>query len=414
MPLRKKHVRRIVFAALVVGVVGPVLGLVLYGLHLRGGAYSVALKAELESCLRCQADVAGARPTGPATAAADSVRLVWTVGASGRLTLRLAGLAARSNTFGWYITAAEGELLLEGDSPADVLAALNQRLVQAEHPSRLVALTVERLGVDAALPPMRIQTDVRALALSNMTTYAVAFYDAREAEGPRDAPTRETDLRPLAALRLNPTSDKGVFEGLHLEMKGVPLATLRRALGDKAGAEARGTADLDVRWRWPETGADAAIVTASARKMELAEWTKTLPGGPITGTADLDVRFEQRGTGPPALEVRLDGAGGTLAGETLDWLGGLPAGLRRLGAASPKTVPFDRMTVHLLAVGDAARLDGPRDAAGTIPVLVARVAGADVPLLRAWPGPLPARRLWASLQPALGLGRAAPGAEARK
>ncbi|MBE3132062.1 MAG: hypothetical protein IMZ55_01200, partial [Acidobacteria bacterium] len=289
MTLRKKHLRRIVLALLVVGALVPVAGLVLYGLHVRGGAYSVALRTELESRLRCQAEVIGARPTGPSTAAADAVELTWTVGGSGRLTLRLAALTAESNAFGWYVTAAQGELLLEGHGPADVLAALNQRLVQAEHPSRLVALTVERLGVDAALPPLRVQADVRAVALASMTTYALTFFDIGDFETARDAPTRETDLRPLALLRLNSTSDKGVFDGLRLERKDVPLSTLRRALpgGDeKAGADARGTADLAIDWYWPETDAGAAVVTVASKKMDLAEWTASLPGGPVTGTAD--------------------------------------------------------------------------------------------------------------------------------
>lgn len=407
MTLRKKHLRRIVLAVLVVGTLVPVVCLALYGLRLRGGAYSVALRTELESRLRCQAEVTGARPTGPSTAAADAVELTWTVGASGRLTLRLAGLTAESNAFGWDVTAAQGEFLLEGGNPADVLAALNQRLVQAEHPSRLVALRVERLGVDAALPPLRVQTDVRTVALASMTTYAVAFYDVREAEAARDAPTLdETDVRPLALLRLDSTSDKGVFDGLRLERKDVPLSTLRRALpgGDgKAGADARGTADLAIDWYWPETDAGAAVVTVAAKKMELAEWTASLPGGPFTGTADVAARYEKRGQEPPSLEVRLDCGGGTLGGETLNWLAGLP-GLSPLGPAGAGTVPFDRLTVHFLASRNRGWFAGDRDDRGAIPVMTLRWLGTDLPLLRATAAPLRPDGLWQALRESLELG----------
>lgn len=405
MTLRKKHLRRIVLALLVVGALAPVGGLALYGLHVRGGAYSVALRAELESRLRCQAQVTGARPTGPSAAAADTVELTWTVGASGRMTLRLTGLTAESNVFGWYVRAAQGELRLGGTNPADVLAALNQRLVQAEHPARLVALTVERLGVDAALPPLRVQSDVRAVALASMTTYAVTFFDIGDFETARDAPTLESDLRPLASLRLNSTSDKGVFDGLRLERKDVALSTLRRALpgGDgKPVAEARGTADLAIDWYWPETDAGAAIVTVAAKKMDLAEWTAALPGGPVTGTADLAVRYEKRGQEPPALQVRLDCGGGTLGGKTLDWLAGLP-GLGPLGPAGAGTIPFDRLTVHFLASRDRGWFAGDRDDRGAIPVMTLRLLGTDLPLLRASAAPLRPDGLWQSLRQALDL-----------
>jgi len=52
MPVRKKHVRRIVLALLVVGVLAPVAALVLYGLHVRSGAYARAVEQTLVLRLR--------------------------------------------------------------------------------------------------------------------------------------------------------------------------------------------------------------------------------------------------------------------------------------------------------------------------------------------------------------------------
>lgn len=410
MPLRKKHVRRIVVTLLVAGVVGPVAALVLYGLHVRGGAYGRAVEQALVWRLRCEASVIGCRPTGPSTAAADEVRLSWTT-ADGQLTLHLRGLEAESNVYGWYVRAACGRLSLTGADPPAALAALNQRLVQVEYPSQLMALAVERLQLSLRLGAVRIEREARGLALSNMTAFIVSLF---EPEAMNDAmrstlTEAEADLGLLATVRLNPTSAKGVFDGLHVELTDVPLAAIRKALvrgGDKADTtdeNVHGTANLAVNWHWPETDADTATVAASARGVDLSQWTRNLPGGPITGTADLDVRYAKSRQGSAALAVRLESEGGTVSGETLAWLDGLRAGLDAGSAARVGTAPFQRLSLRFNTVGDRGWYVGEKDEWGAIPILTARLFGVHVPLLQAGAQPFDASGLWPALSEGLGL-----------
>ncbi|MCX5654313.1 MAG: hypothetical protein NTY65_06670, partial [Planctomycetota bacterium] len=123
MHLRKKHVRWTLAAILLVAVLVPLAALAIYGIQISGDAFGRDLAARLEARLRAGAQVTGARPTGPSTAVADEVTLVWTAG-GGRLVLRLSGLKAESNVYGWYVRAARGRLTLEGPSPMETLAAL--------------------------------------------------------------------------------------------------------------------------------------------------------------------------------------------------------------------------------------------------------------------------------------------------
>ena len=409
MPVRKKHVRRIVLALLVVGVLAPVAALVLYGLHVRGGAYGRAVEQTLVSRLRCEAAVLHARPTGPATAAADEVRLAWNT-PDGTLTLHLEDLKAESNAYGWYVRAAGGDLSLAGPHPQAALAALNQRLVQVEHPSQLVALTVERLRLSLDLGRLMVACEARALALSNMTVFVVSLFDPDVLNQARRSPTDEADsnLGLLAAVRLDPTSGRGVFDGLHAALQDVPLGSIRRMLalpGAKGDDETCGTAEVTIDWHWPDADAETAAVAVTARGLELSQWTERVPGGPVTGTADLDVRYARPRKGPPALALRLESDGGTICGETLAWLDGLHAGLDAAGGADQaKAVPFDRWDARFAMVGNRAWYAGERDEWGTTAILTVRLLGMDVPVLRAGARPFDAAGLWPALSEGLGLG----------
>jgi hypothetical protein len=403
MPLRKKHVRRLVLALLAVGVLGPIVGLAGYAAWLGGGAYGRAVESDLSSRLRCDATVRGARPTGVATAAADSADLVWNMG-DGRLAITLSGLRAESNSFGWYVTADEGSLALAGPAPWETLAALNQRLVQAEAP-RLMAVSVKRLRIDLDLDRLRAESTALAVGASDSTVLAVHFYPPDRFDGatrgPSDAPPQ---VRPAASLRLNPTSGHGVFDGLRAEAKDVPLDLVARVLkadGGKTAPALRGSADATVEWFWPPSDARRAVVKVAPRGIDLAQWTAALPGGPLTGTGEIAVTYAKGRHGPATYGITLDVSGGTIAGETLRWLEGLPAAMTAAGPISAKTIAFDRLSLRCRIVGDRGQFEGPRDATGAIPLVTCRLFAVEVPILKASARTFDAGALWTALKPAL-------------
>jgi hypothetical protein len=409
MALRKKHVRRIVLALLVVGVLGPLVSLVVYAAWLRGGAYGRALEAELASRLRCEATVCGARPTGVGAAAADSVDLSWTVG-DGRLALHLGPIRAEHNSFGWYVTAGEGSLTLAGPAPWYALGALNQRLVQTDAAPRLMAVTVNRLKLDLDLDPLKVQSNMRAIGLSDLSTYQVLLLPPDQEGGLARHTADEVDaLQPTAMLRLDPTSGRGVFAGLRLQAKAAPLSTLRGMLKNasaKAGPPVRGTADVAVDWRWPEARPKAAAprtasIEVRSHQLNLGEWTQGIPGGPIAAAAELAVTCLGDRQGPLSMEVLLTAGPGTMSDETVRWLAGLPAGIAAAGPITAKTVAFDRLTLRCRIVGDRGQFGGARDPDGTIPIMTCRILGVEVPILKASGRPFDAKALWAALAPAL-------------
>ena len=409
MPLRKKHVRRIVIALLVVGVLGPLAALTAYAAWLRSGAYGRAVGAELASRLRCEAAVRGARPTGVGTAAADSVDLTWTVG-DGRLALHLGPIRAEHNSFGWYVTAGEGSITLAGPAPWDALGALNQRLVQTDAAPRLMAVTVNRLKLDLDLDPLKVQSTMRAVGLSDLSTYQVSLLPPDQEGGRARRTADEADaLQPTAILRLDPTSGRGVFGGLRLEAKAAPLSTLRAMLknaGAKAGPPVRGTADVAVDWRWPEARPKTAAprtasIEVKSHQLNLGEWTQGVPGGPIAAAAEIAVTCLGDRQGASHMEVLLTAGPGSLGDETVRWLAGLPAGIAAAGPIPAKTVAFDRLALRCHVDGERAQFLGARDPDGTLPILTCRVMGVDVPILKASGRPVDAKALWSALAPAL-------------
>ncbi len=406
MRLRKQHVRWVLFALAMAGGLGVPLGLIVYGVHLGGGAYGRQVEATLESRLRCDATVRGARPTGLDTAAARAVRLEWSA-AGGRLALDLEDVEAVRNPDGtsWTVQAAEGRLALGGPDPAATLSAINQRLVQVTTGLPVHYLYVQRLALALDLEPLRVEAETRLALFPGGEGLEALLLDPDR----MDRPTRETDpeaFRPLARLRLAPTDGGGVFAGLHADLKDVPADAVRRALRlGKPAAGPGGTAQVTVNWHWPDTGADVATVSATVRGLDLAAWTASAPGGPVEGTADLAVRYRQEGSAPARVAVRLEARrGASVTGETLAWLDrlGWPAGVP--GAAPDGRVPLAQFGVGLVVTDGQGRLVGQADRWGAIPLATVRLLAWDVPVLRAAARPFDAGDLWSAVRKALGRG----------
>ncbi|MFO8011889.1 MAG: hypothetical protein R6X20_01150 [Phycisphaerae bacterium] len=402
MPLRKKHVRRVLFAVAMAAGLGVPAGLIVYGVHVRGGAYGRAVEAALASRLRCEAAVRGARPTGLATAAADAVHLEWTA-AGGRLTLDLEDVEAIRNPDGtsWTVQATGGRLALAGDDPAATLEAINQRLVQVDAALPVTYLYVQRLGLALVLEPLRVEAETRLALFPDGDRLEVHLLDPDLLHRKMTEPDFDA-LRPLAVMHLAPTDAGGVFAGLHADLKDLPADALRRALGlGTASGKTRGTADVTVNWHWPDADADAATVSATVRDLDLASWTAAAPGGPVEGTADLAVRYRRDGAGDKAVAVRLQAADATVTGETLRWLDGLgwPVGVP--GAAPEGRVPLEHVGVGLTVADGRGQFVGAADRWGGIPLATVRLLGCEVPVLRAASGPFDAAGLWAALKNAL-------------
>jgi hypothetical protein len=404
MPLRKKHVRWVLFTLAMAGGLGVPVGLVVYGVHLGGGAYGRAMERALASHLRCDAAVEGARPTGLATAAADAVRLEWTA-ADGRMTLDLSDVAAVRNPDGgsWTVEAAEGRLVLAGEDAEATLAAVNQRLVQVDAALPVHWLDVHRLDLDLALGPVRVEAATRFAVYPDDDGLTVRIMDP---SAPKLLPFHKVDpeaIHPLARLRLAPTDGGGVFAGLHADLEDLPADAVRRALRlGKPAATARGTARVTVNWHWAEADADAATVSAAVRDLDLAAWTASAPGGPIEGTADLAVRYRRAGPGDTAVALRLEaGEDASVPGETLAWLDrlGWPAAVP--GAPPTGRVPLARFRVGLLVENGRGRFVGTPDRWGGIPVATVRLLAYDVPVLRASAAPFDATGLWTAVRKAL-------------
>ena len=390
MPLRKKHVRRVVAALLVAGVLGPIIILAVYGLAVRGSAYGRAVAAELESHLRCKADVTNARPTGPSTAAADALELTWAT-EHGTLALRLDDLSAESNVYGWYVRAARGRLVLAGAGPAETLAALNQRLVQPGGSTRLMSLAVERLELVFDAGGRRLRTEVRAAVLSNMTEYAVSLF-APDAKGP---PGERAETLPLASVRFSPTSERGIFEGLKADVKCLALGGRRP--GDATDVHA--TMDLAADWGRTDGRATAPRVRLMLRGLALAPWTRATPGGPVVGTGDFAIGYTQPAQGAPEVDIFLDSGDGRMSAATLVWLADLPAGLRSAPLAGAGMIDFDRIALRCRASGGR----GEFETSGA-PLVSARFLGVPVPLVWSSGKPFETRDVWPAVRDALGLG----------
>lgn len=407
MALRKKHVRRIVFVLLFLLVLGPLAFLLLYGSWLGSGGMNAELERELASRLRCKAHVRGAQPTGLKTAVASHVELLWRAG-PGHLAIALEDLEAEANEFGWYVRAARGTVTLAGPDPAATLAAINQRLVQAETPqdaaqaSPLVSLVVERLGADLDLGLARLSGEVAAVALSDTKVFRVTFFPPLSA----DAVLSSTDtlLAPkwMVTMLLDPASDRGVFGGMKADAKDVPAAEIRQLLGEPEEEVSRtaGTFDVSVRWHWPEGEADKATVAVRGRDLELADWTRNVPGGPITGKVQADIECAKAGHGPPRLACDLKGDGGGLvSAETLRWLEETLPSVRGCGWLLTNSIGYERLAVNFRTTAEGLGCLAEGD--DSPPLLVTELFGEEVPILWATAEPFQGRGVLKKLLPAL-------------
>jgi len=414
MPLRKKHVRWTLAAILVLLVCAVALAMTLYGLHLRTG-YARGLKAELESRLRCAAEVTGLRPQGLSAAAADEITLTWAA-AGGRLVLGLSNVKAESNAYGWYVRAGRGQLALEGPAPLETLAALNQRLVQTEEGgTHLVSLGVERLDVRLDAGGRVLRTELQAVALSNMTAYTVTLCRSQAGKRPMRGPSDEPQpARSLVCLRLSPASGRGLFESVKADIGGLPLGRPATDAGKPAADVITATLDLDADWNAAAPPAAGNRVRAVFHDLDLAAWTGGVPGGPVTGAAALMLACVRPAAGLDEAEVCLESDGGRLSPATLQWLGTLPAGLTSAAPAGADPVEFNRASVRCLIVGHRARFEGTTDSSGTLPLVTTRLMGMTVPLVQASVQPFDSREVWPMVAKALGLDGAQEGAAAGK
>ena len=401
MALRKKHVRRLVFVLLFLLVLGPLAFLALYGAWLGSGGMNAELERELASRLRCQAYVRGAQPTGLKTAVASHVELLWRAG-PGHLAIALEDLQAEANEFGWHVRAARGAVRIAGPDPAATLAAVNQRLVQGEEPSPLASLVVERLDADLDLGLARLSGEVAAVALSDTNVFRITFRPPLTA----DAVLLSTDTLEApnwtVDLLLDPASDRGVFGGMKVEAKDVPAAEIRQLLGEPEEEASRtaGTFDVAVNWHWPEGEADKAAASVRGRELDLADWTRKVPGGPITGKVRADAGYTKTGAGPGRFQctVKSDG-GGLVSAETLRWLEETLPPAYGYGGLLTNSIGYERLAVNFRTTAEGLGCLAEGD--DSPPLLVTELSGEEVPILWATAEPFQGRPVLEKLLPAL-------------
>jgi hypothetical protein len=325
--------------------------------------------------------------------------------------LRLWDIKAEANRYGWYPRAARGQLTLDGPAPLETLAALNERLVQPEGATRLVSLVVERLNVRLNASGRVLRTEVCASALSNMTAYTVTAYRPDAFKGP----STELQASPLVSLRLNPASERGLFEYLKADIKGLPLGRPAKSEAREPAADfVTGTLDLDAECSTTASPATPAKVRAVFHDLDLAAWTKSTPGGPLTGTGTLTLAYQRRARGSEELRVDLESDGGRMTPAFLEWTETLPASLRAGKPAGSAPLEFDQLAVRCRIVGNRGWFEGPTDPAGGVPLATSRLLGIDLPLLMAPSHPFDAREVWPPLAKALGLEGEPEGSAGKK
>jgi hypothetical protein len=402
MPLRKKHVRRIVAGLLFVLVLAPLAVLAALALGLRGDAYSNAMAAELSARLHCDAAVHGARPTGPGTAAAETVELVWQIGA-GRVAFQLDDLVAtRDATSAWRLTARSGQVAVKSDNLRETLQALNQRLVQPadDQPPITLAETPFTVAIESDLVTTRETGEFR-LNKGHVTPFEATFRRSTSAG------------RISVGIHLDPRSPAGAFQMLGARLDNLPVDRFGRCLlGPKPPATLAGTARVDITWgragwQQPPQNSDAfRHIVLNAKDLDLSQWTGSLPGGPMHGAATLSLTYVDDNDGPPQTIVAISARDGDIHPDTLRWLEGLGAGLKAPGSASNRPVTFDRLFARCNIEAGCGQFDGTRDLGGMIPLATTRLFGSEVPLLTATGRPFDAEMFWAILARALASGKA--------
>jgi len=297
---------------------------------------------------------------------------------------------------------------IAGPDPAATLAAVNQRLVQSETPqdaaqaSPLVSLVVERLDADLDLGLARLSGEVAAVALSDTKVFRVTFRPPLTADAVRSS--TDTLLAPkwMVTMLFDPASDRGVFGGMKAEAKDVPAADIRALLGEPEEEASRtaGTFDVSVRWHWPEGEADKATVAVRGRDLALSDWTRNVPGGPITGKAALSIAYRQSRGKPADFEWRLESDGGGLVtAETLRWLEETLPSAHGYGELLTDSIGYERLSVNFRTTAEGLGCLAEGD--DSPPLLVTDLFGEEVPILWATAEAFQGRGVLEKLLPAL-------------
>jgi hypothetical protein len=392
MPLRKKHVRRVLTVVLMAGVLGPLAALAVWGLWLRGGMDN-ALKAQLESRLRCKAKVRGAKPAGLGAATVSEIEMTWEAGA-GKLIFLLHGVDAKAGEEPetWNVTAASGSMDLSGPQPLETLAALNQRLVQADARQPIAAFNVEdlRLGLDTDRLIVTDRVKLESYAVKK-GTFVVNL--TRRA-GPNGAPNESTE----ATVQLNAASPDGLFRAATVDVHGFPARQIVLKRGDARNDRSERAGVLDpVRLTWPAPGKGKrppCQFDFTAQGLALADWTEGLRGGPVSGTADVAVAWKRESDKPAALDVSVTARDGRLEADALQALTTFPGGIFGAGKLLKGPVAYGRAAWVVRVTGNEARFMGDADLWGRIPLLEVRVFGYAVPVLWASSVPFDASATW--------------------
>jgi hypothetical protein len=392
MPLRKKHVRRVLTVVLMAGVLGPLAALAVWGLWLRGGMDG-ALKAQLESRLRCKAKVRGAKPAGLGAATVSEIEMTWEAGA-GKLIFLLHGVDAKAGEEPetWNVTAASGSMDLSGPQPLETLAALNQRLVQADARQPIAAFSVEdlRLGLDTDRLIVTDRVKLESYAVKK-GTFVVNL--TRRA-GPNGAPNESTE----ATVQLNAASPDGLFRAATVDVHGFPARQIVLKRGDARNDRSERAGVLDpVRLTWPAPGKGKrppCQFDFTAQGLALADWTEGLRGGPVSGTADVAVAWKRESDKPAALDVSVTARDGQLEADALQALTTFPGGIFGAGKLLKGPVAYGRAAWVVRVTGNEARFTGDADLWGRLPLLEVRVFGYAVPVLWASSVPFDVSAAW--------------------
>jgi hypothetical protein len=403
MPIRKKHVRRLIALAMGLLVLVPLSVLAGWALWLRGEGPARGLRQHLEARLRCTATVRGYEPEGLDRARLEELELRWDLG-GGRVETTLSGIRAeRQKTGDWHLVAETGRLDVSGGSPRRTLDAWSQRLVQLDD----VAIPLGRIEVSAfavSVESRRLRlAEVGRLSLRELDegTYAAEFDSSSDGDG--DAAGRETDVEAVLA----PGAASGVFRRLEGRARGLTLGDLAAALPDwRLGTAPAGRVAVHYRWD-PQAGEGAQggeRLEVSGESLDLAPLTESLPGGSISGAADLRIVWvptaADRAKG--GLSVSLSAAEtGLIGGGTLRWLEGLSPSFEGCGELVAGRIGYELLGLDV-QVGPRGLARFERSAgSGDRPLVTTRLFGEYVPLLWSGTETFDAAAAWAELRAGL-------------
>ncbi len=402
MPIRKKHVSRLVAALMGLTVLGPLVVLAWWAIWLRGQGPAGELRDRLETRLRCRAELTGHRPVGLEAARLDGLDLRWDLG-TGEVAVRLSNVRAERDRSGrWGLAADSGSLTVEADRLRPTMAAWSQRLVQ------LGDEAVPLGPIDVATLTVKVESECLRLAESGWARVRAHAEDGLEAEF-ETSPGGEMGTsgpRLQARVRLHPRSASGVFGGLSAKAWHLTPADVVRAVpGWPARTEAGGRVEVHYVWvPAPEPSApQGETLEVTATGLDLAPLTTNLPGGPITGLAKANVEWLPVAPGPAerGLVVSVSAAGeGLVSGETLRWIEGLGPAFEGYGEMVGGRIGYEWFVLDV-RVGPNGRAHIPRWRGDKSDLLFTRLFGEEVPLLWVTADTFDVSPVWEQLRPVL-------------